>query len=202
MIPDLLIHHIESLRTQTNDLERRLEKEKKRLQRKTDDLKNFTLVHGNSSHNNNNSSSILNKQNFDESFSESSCNNTQESVFSDNQANSLPTSARTRKSSSLSKYERPLLEVDNEKCRKMATDNTSAISGPIKIKGKPMNELVSSSGSYDSNNEDEIFKKPSLPARPKAKLDPLENRKYSQSENSSVKDEEEKKVYVKRTQSW
>jgi len=194
LIPDLLIHHMESLRTQTNDLERRLEKEKKRLQRKTDDLKNYTLVHGSSRNN------IPNKQLFDESYSENSCNNTQESVFSDNQANSLPTSARGRKSSSLNKYEHPLLEIDNEKGCKLT--NSNVVTEPIKIKRKPINELVSSSGSYDSNNEDEVFKKPNLPARPKAKLDPLENRKYSQIESTSRKDQEEKKVYVKRTQSW
>lgn len=87
LIPDLLINHMEKLRSQTLDLERRLEKEKKRLQRHTDDLKNYHHLQ-----NSNNANSFPSKQQSHqqragvddedgESCSEQSLNNTQDSDF-------------------------------------------------------------------------------------------------------------------------
>ena len=86
LIPDLLIDHVEKLRAQTLDLERRLEKEKKRLQRHTDDLKNYH--HLQNSSNASSFPSKLQQQHLagvddgdGESCSEQSLNNTQDSDF-------------------------------------------------------------------------------------------------------------------------
>ncbi|XP_066935146.1 serine/threonine-protein kinase Nek10-like [Clytia hemisphaerica] len=190
LITDLLISHMEKLRMQTFDLERRLEKEKKRLQRHTDDMKNYHMSYNSGS----------GKQKYDESFSE------QESgATSDNQTDSsLPSSARSRQKSLPSnniKYEEsltPATDDDGGGCRQFK-------SKPIKIQQRSdqRREIVSSSGSFEEDTEeDDLFKKPSnLPRR----LDPHQNnnnrRKFSQNDIRTEAVVDKMMNHVKRTQS-
>ena len=184
---------MEKLRTQTFDLERRLEKEKKRLQRHTDDMKNYHLSYNSGS----------SKQKYDESFSE------QESgATSDNQTDSsLPSSARSRQKSlpsnnSNTKYEESLSAPNNDDDSGVSEQFKSK---PIKIQQRfdQRREMVSSSGSFEEDTEDDdLFKKPSnLPSR----LNPhLQNnrRKFSQNDINTEAVVDKMKNHVKRTQSW
>ena len=129
-------------------------------------------------------------QDCDDSLSGQSCNNTNDSDIPE-----YLLTGRSRKLSSMNKYERPLLDFDFD--AKVVKSGSNAVSRPIKINRKNRVEMVSSSGSYDSNNEDDIFKK-SGQVTPNNRYN---GRKFSQND-IGINDADEKRNLVKRTQSW
>lgn len=207
IIPDLLISHMEDLRLQSANLERRLEKERKRLQRHQDHLRNHRLpVH--------NQQQQQQQQQFDESFSEDSRNNTQENLLSDrgeSQSRANSGRGRSRKvSSGTAKDDKNLIDSDGEVNAGINCGGKVTSSSPIRINHKQTkNELVSSSGSYDSNNEEEVFKKPMKPsissgsASSCAKQLNFNSRGYTNGRKfSQVEGEIRRTINVKRTNSW
>ena len=133
MIPDLLIQHIEKLRNQNSNINKKFEKERKRVQKQTDHFKNHRQV-------------------YNEIFADKAVESVNTSLNGPNETNFL--------------------------------NKQTLTSRPLQIKNFQKTEQTSSSGSWESMDED-AFLKESTPLR-KSKLLPLEHLSISSSRRNST----------------